>query len=83
MDIYNRFANIYDELMMDFNYEDWSNYIEEILQRYNKNPKKILEMACGTGNLSYYLAKKGYNLTCFDLSSEMLSDRKSACRERV
>lgn len=73
MDIYNRFANIYDELMMDFNYEDWFHYIEEVLQRYNNNPKKILEMACGTGNLSYHLAKKGYNLTCFDLSSEMLS----------
>ncbi len=30
-------------------------------------------MACGTGNLSYYLAKSGYNLTCFDLSNDMLS----------
>ncbi len=30
-------------------------------------------MACGTGNLSYYFAKDGYKLTCFDLSDEMLS----------
>ena len=30
-------------------------------------------MACGTGNLSYYLAKSRYDLTCFDISSEMLS----------
>lgn len=59
--------------MMDFNYENWFNYIEEIFKRYNKNPKKILEMACGTGNLSYYFAKERYNLTCFDLSSDMLS----------
>ncbi|WMM23681.1 methyltransferase domain-containing protein [Tissierella sp. MB52-C2] len=73
MDIYNRFANIYDELMMDFNYEDWFNYIEQIFKKYNKEPKQILEMACGTGNLSYYLAKQGYRLTCFDLSSDMLS----------
>lgn len=73
MDIYNKFANIYDELMMDFNYEDWFNYIEEILERYKKSPKKVLEMACGTGNLTYYLARAGYNLTCFDLSSDMLS----------
>ena len=73
MEIYNRFANIYDELMMDFNYEDWFNYIEGIFERYDKEPKKILEMACGTGNLSYYLGKKGYRLTCFDLSSDMLS----------
>lgn len=73
MDAYNRFASIYDQLMMDFNYEDWFNYIEEILYKFDKSPKKVLEMACGTGNLSYYLAKERYNLTCFDLSSDMLS----------
>lgn len=73
MDAYNKFAGLYDELMMDFNYEDWFNYIKEILVKYDKDPKKVLEMACGTGNLSYYLAKEGYRLTCFDLSSDMLS----------
>ncbi|WP_353092548.1 methyltransferase domain-containing protein [Tissierella praeacuta] len=71
--MYDKFASIYDELMMDFNYEDWFNYIEEIFKKYNKEPKKVIEMACGTGNLSCYLAKKGYNLTCFDLSDNMLS----------
>ncbi len=73
MDIYNKFASIYDELMMDFNYEDWFSYIEKIFNKYEKNPRRVLEMACGTGNLSYYIAKKGYNLTCFDLSEDMLS----------
>ena len=73
MDAYNKFASIYDQLMMDFNYEDWFNYIKEIFGKFDKNPKNILEMACGTGNLSYYLAKERYNLTCFDLSSDMLS----------
>lgn len=73
MDIYNKFASIYDELMMDFNYEDWFSYIERIFNKYEKNPRRVLEMACGTGNLSYYIAKKGYNLTCFDLSEDMLS----------
>lgn len=73
MNIYSRFAYIYDELMGDFDYENWFNYIEEIFKSYNINPKKVLEMACGTGNLSYYLGKKGYKLTCFDLSEDMLS----------
>lgn len=73
MDSYGKLAGIYDELMVDFNYEDWFNYIEDILGKYNKKPKKVLEMACGTGNLSYHLGGKGYNLTCFDLSSDMLS----------
>ena len=73
MNIYNKFAYLYDDLMVDFDYENWFNYIENIFEKYNKNPKKVLEMACGTGNLSYYLGKKGYKLTCFDLSEDMLS----------
>jgi len=71
--MYNNMALVYDELMDDIDYQGWAKYIEEIFERYEKTPKSILEMACGTGNLSYYLAKKGYNLTCFDISEDMLS----------
>ncbi len=71
--MYNDFAYIYDELIEDVDYEKWNSYIKEIFNRFNKNPKSLLEMACGTGNLSYYLAKDGYELTCFDLSDDMLA----------
>lgn len=73
MNIYNKFAKVYDELMNDFDYKEWFEYIEDIFKRYNKNPKKVLEMACGTGSLSYHFVENGYKLTCFDLSDEMLS----------
>ena len=73
MNIYNKFAKVYDELMNDFDYERWFNYIEDIFKKYKKAPKKVLEMACGTGSLSYHFAENGYKLTCFDLSDEMLS----------
>lgn len=73
MERYNEFASLYDELMNDFDYKAWADYIEKILDRYDIKSKNILEMACGTGNLSYHLAKRRYNLVCFDLSSEMLS----------
>lgn len=71
--MYGEFAFLYDELMDDFDYEGWFNYIEEIFRRYDKDIREILEMACGTGSLSYYFAKKGYKLTAFDRSEEMLS----------
>lgn len=76
--MYKDFASLYDQLMTDIDYKEWYLYIEKTLDRFDKKPKSILEMACGTGNLSYYLALKGYDLTCFDLSIEMLSiaDRK-------
>ncbi|HSH35281.1 class I SAM-dependent methyltransferase [Schnuerera sp.] len=71
--MYKDFAFLYDQLMADIDYKEWYLYIKNILARFNKEPKSILEMACGTGNLSYYFAKDGYDLTCFDLSSDMLS----------
>lgn len=73
MNSYTEFASLYDELMNDFNYEEWADYIERIFEKYEKKPKDILEMACGTGNLSYELAKRRYSLVCFDLSEDMLS----------
>ena len=71
--MYDNFALLYDELMGDVDYKSWYLYIEKIFKKFNKKPKGLLEMACGTGSLSYYLAKGGYDLTCFDISSEMLS----------
>ena len=71
--MYNNFALLYDKLMDDVDYKSWYLYIEKIFDKFNKKPNNILEMACGTGNLSHYLGAKGYRLTCFDVSSEMLS----------
>lgn len=71
--MYKKFAYIYDELMDEVNYEEWFKYIDNIFKKFNKNPKNILEMACGTGNLSHYLARAGYDLYCFDISNDMLS----------
>lgn len=72
MDSYREFANLYDRLMDDFDYKKWYGYIEDIFKKYDK-PKNILEMACGTGNITYYLGCAGYELTAFDLSEDMLS----------
>ncbi len=73
MNSYTEFASLYDELMNDFDYEEWADYVERIFEKYQKKPKDILEMACGTGNLSFELAKRRYNLVCFDLSEDMLA----------
>lgn len=71
--MYKEFAELYDDLMNDFDYENWFKYMEEIYRKYEAKPKKILEMACGTGNLSEYFAKGNYDLTAFDLSEDMLA----------
>lgn len=45
----------------------------QILTYIPKNGNKILDLGCGTGYMSCMLAKKGYDMTAIDLSSERLS----------
>lgn len=72
MNNYMQFANIYDSLMDDFNYSNWADYIVEILDRNKIQTNKILELACGTGNLTQELLKRHYRVDAFDLSNDML-----------
>ncbi|KNF07466.1 putative methyltransferase [Gottschalkia purinilytica] len=73
MKTYKDFAFLYDRLMEDVDYKMWFEYIKSIFKKYNKKPDKILEMACGTGNLTKYLCEEIRDVTCFDLSDEMLT----------
>lgn len=70
---YNGFAYYYDELMDDVDYQAWSNYILQVIREYNIEYNDILEMACGTGTMAVKLAGRGYDVTAFDLSEDMLS----------
>ncbi|QXM05579.1 class I SAM-dependent DNA methyltransferase [Crassaminicella indica] len=72
MNSYSAFAYVYDQLMDDVDYIGWVDYLEEIFKRYNKRPKNIVELACGTGNITNILAKRGYNLIGVDISEDML-----------
>ena len=73
MSSYCEFAQYYDRLMDNINYDNWFSYIESIFKKYDLNPDSILEMACGTGSLTKHLAEEGYLVTCFDISEQMLS----------
>lgn len=71
--MYNEFSYYYDALMKDMDYEKWSNYIIEVLRRNDVKYRDVCEMACGTGNMAVNLARKGFSVTAFDLSADMLS----------
>lgn len=70
---YNDFAYYYDELTGDIDYDSWCGFIIKALKDNNIKYNDVLEMACGTGNMSFRMAERGYNVTAFDLSSDMLS----------
>lgn len=70
---YEKFAYLYDELMQDAPYEEWVSFVKEKLVQYQVKGKSLLDLACGTGELSVRFAKEGFKVTGVDLSSDMLS----------
>ncbi|MEG1870361.1 MAG: class I SAM-dependent methyltransferase [Peptostreptococcaceae bacterium] len=62
--------------MNEVDYDGWVKYIEDIIKSENAQVKNILELACGTGNLTIPLTKKEYDIAGIDISGEMLSVAK-------
>lgn len=73
MEQYKEFAYIYDRLMHDdIDYNAWCDYIENIFTSHNISPDSICELACGTGNITYGLHKRGYEILGVDISRDMI-----------
>ncbi len=66
------FARIYDDIMNKVPYNFWYNYLNEILDFYGINVDEILDLACGTGNMSIRFARDNKQVVGVDLSEEML-----------
>ena len=72
-------ASYYDRIMEDIDYEAWCDFYEACFSENGIAPKKILDLACGTGSITVPLAKRGYAMTGLDLSAEMLSLAQEKC----
>lgn len=72
MDSYTKFAEVYDRLI-NVNYKHMADKIEDIFKANGANPKLVLDLACGTGNLTIELSQRGYDMIGIDLSEDMLS----------
>lgn len=71
--MYDKFAQVYDELMREIDYKQWGDYVFRILLNAKTEMKRVLEFGCGTGNITCELAKKDFEVTAVDLSEEMLT----------
>ncbi|MCM3743415.1 class I SAM-dependent methyltransferase [Sporosarcina luteola] len=67
---YSDFALVYDELMTDIPYDAYVDLIS--IATDGIEGKKIIDVGCGTGQLSVKLAKSGAFVTGIDLSKDML-----------
>lgn len=69
---YEDFAQAYDALTFNVPYDEIAEYYSKILCSMT-NGKRLLDMGCGTENLSVRLAARGFDVIGQDASSEMLS----------
>jgi 2-polyprenyl-3-methyl-5-hydroxy-6-metoxy-1,4-benzoquinol methylase len=69
---YERFAYVYDYLMQDVPYDGWLEFVNKQAKTYSLQGESVLDIACGTGELSLRLVRDGYNVTGVDLSQDML-----------
>lgn len=77
MDSYTGFADVYDTLMDNIPYDEWVAYIFTLLKEHQVTTGTIVELGCGTGNITKELAHKGYSMIGIDNSPDMLSFAKA------
>lgn len=76
---YDILADWYDDLMGDVPYDQWTQRILDILQQGDVMPKRVLELGCGTGQITGRLLDQGLWVTAVDRSEAMLQ----AAREQL
>jgi len=74
--MYEQFAQVYDGMMHDVDYDGWAAYLDGFLH----GAKTVLDCACGTGEISLRLAQRGYQVTGSDRSSDMLAVAREKAR---
>ena len=74
--MYEKFSAVYDKFI-GIDYEAWVDYIEKLWDKFGEKPALVLDLACGTGNITILLALKGYDMIGLDNSAEMLSEARN------
>lgn len=79
-DNYGAISTIYDNINANVDYSAWADFFEKCFDKYlPSRPELVLDLACGTGSMTFELAKRGYDMIGVDGSYDMLNvayDRK-------
>ncbi len=73
MSYYGDFARFYDKFTSNVDYPSRARYFDTVIQKYNPGAELLLDLACGTGSLSFEMERFGYDIVAVDNSYEMLS----------
>jgi ubiquinone/menaquinone biosynthesis C-methylase UbiE len=78
---YSSFAQYYDCLTRNVEYEKRADYFCRVLEHLHHSPGITLDLACGTGSLTVALAKRGLDVYGIDGSPAMLSVAQQKAEE--
>ncbi|MCH5341561.1 MAG: class I SAM-dependent methyltransferase [Acetatifactor sp.] len=86
MEAYGDFSGVYDELMDNIPYEQWSLRLDTLIRKYGvSRPERnaegildgernlVLDLGCGTGTLTELMYGLGYDMIGVDMSEAMLN----------
>ena len=74
-------AGSYDALTRDIDYERLCGDLEGWFSKARRPVKTVLDLACGTGTLTWLLARRGYETIGVDISPEMLAQAREKAPE--
>ncbi len=70
--MYNRLAAFYDAFTENVDYAARARYFDTLIERFGKGKGILLDLACGTGSLSFEMEQRGYDVIGVDNSEQML-----------
>ena len=70
------YSEFYDTLYLKKNYKREFNLIKNLIRKYLKKPKSLLDLGCGTGKYSYLLTKLDLKVVGLDRSKFMIKIAK-------
>lgn len=84
MNAYHALAGSYDRLTNDVEYEVVVDFYFDILRKEGLSPRTAVDLACGTGSVTYALLDRGLQVVGVDMSEDMLAvaSQKAQNRER-
>lgn len=81
--MYSNIAGFYNRYTADIDYNKIADYLEKIFKKFGLPERSdggdvpmLLDVACGTGELTCILADRGYEMIGLDISEEMLAEAR-------
>ena len=71
-------ARHYDHLMRAVPYDSWVEYVEQPVAHERAVVRRVLDLACGTGQMTQRLHARGYEVVGADCSEAMLAQARRA-----